>query len=165
KDRVDSRKHGLYRSPGVQQIGCKMLADRIVISSRLKHIEVMPDRVVESGKCTVVKESRLQSNISNRRSSELVAIVGIIGYVLASKVLVSGRAIEAVIGVERSNLRNSDYVVLEIAEHLVRLPGHLVALDTTSLAKEKECSFLLVLGERAALASGKPINRSVCKNQ
>src|SRR5262249_6582096 len=163
--RIHSSENGFDRPSRVAQVRGQVLPRRVVVPGRLKNIQVMPHRVVEPGECTVVKEGRLYRDVANRRRSELIAVVGIVCYILPAKVFIEPRPVKGIVGIERRYLRNPDNVIFKVAEHLVRLAGYLMALDTARLSKEEQRAFLLVLGHGITVAAGEPVNGRIGKRQ
>src|SRR5215469_17843488 len=163
--RINSCKHWLNRPSRVEQVCRQMLAGRVVVPCRLEDVQVVPHRIVKSGERSVMKERRLDRHITNRRGPELVAIIRVVSYVLAPEVLIRARAIKAVVRIERRYLGNSDYMVLKVAEHLIRLTADLVALDAARLPEEQQSTLLLVLAQGTVLAASETIDRCVGKNQ
>src|SRR5688572_2973621 len=98
----------------------------------------MANCILEAREGAVVEERRLHGDVSEWRCPELVAVVRMAGDLLQAEVLVFVWAVEDhVPGAEpeaRRNLWNADDVHLEIAEHLVGLPGHGVAVHASCSA-------------------------------
>src|SRR6185503_19881231 len=102
----------------------------------------MPDRVGQSRKRSIVKERGLQGSVAEGRSAKLVSVRAVPRNLLEPEVFVLGRPVENHVPVtdtkERSDLRNPDHIILEVADHLVGGPGDRVTLHTFSLAEEHE---------------------------
>ncbi len=56
---IDPSQHGFNRPQPISQIPVDTGTHRTVRSRGREHIKVMPYRVVQSGECSIVKESRL----------------------------------------------------------------------------------------------------------
>src|SRR3954454_21306370 len=103
---------------------------------------MMSDRVLQSPECAVMEEGRLHGSVAQRRRSKAVAVGGIAGDLLHAEVLVASRPVEDHVAFSdpesRSNLRDPDDVVFEIAEHLVRRSTYGVALDAFRLPEKDQ---------------------------
>src|SRR5882672_7719254 len=116
----------------------------------------MLDRVLEPRECAVVKEGGLERRVPERRAAKPVAIRRISRDLLQAEIFVPARSIEDHIPLAdakgRGDLRNADYVHLEVAEHLIGLTGHGVTLHAIALAEEDQRAALLRFAHRALLA-------------
>src|SRR5262249_17416224 len=65
----------------------------------------------------------------------------------------------------RSNLRHTDGMHPEIAEHLIRLPRDGMTHDAPGLSEKKRCALLLRHAHRSALPTREPIDGRIGKNQ
>src|SRR5689334_5906117 len=107
----------------------------------------MTDCILKASKRAVMHECRLHRQIADGRSAKFVAVIWLPRDLFQTEVLIRPRTIEVVIGHLRSDLRYSDHVALEIAEHLVGLARDLMALGTASFAKEEQRALLLIVGQ------------------
>src|SRR5215467_7018860 len=98
----------------------------------------MPHGILQPCEGAVVKEGRLQRHVADWASSKLVTVARIAGDLLQTEILILTRAVEGHIAGHGSNLRDSDDVLREIAEHLVGRSRNPVTIDTPRLAKEKQ---------------------------
>src|SRR5262245_53375319 len=105
---------------------------------------MMAHCVLQSCESAVVKKGRLQSDVAQRGSPKLVTILGIAGDLFEPKVFIRRRTVEDHVADGWRDLWNADDVLLEIAEHFVRVAGDGVAFHTAGLAKEEQGAFLLV---------------------
>ena len=122
---------------------------------------MMSNSVLESRECPVVKERRLERNITNWRSSEFVSVIGIAGNLLQSEILVLPCSIECDVAHSGSNLRHSNHVWGKIAEHLIRFTRNFVTLGTPGRPKEQQRAFFLFVRERVLLSSRKSVDRGI----
>ena len=86
-------------------------------------------------------------------------------HLLPAEVFIRARAIKAIVGHLRRDLRDADVVILKITEHLIRLARHTVADDTARRPEEQQRPALFILGQRIPLAAREPIDRRVGEGQ
>ena len=122
---------------------------------------MMADRVLDVSKRAVVHEGRLHGDVAQWRRAKLVAVGRIPADLLAAEVLVHSWSVEEVVGHQRRNLRRTDNVVLEIAEHLVGLGGDAVALDALCCAKEQQRALLLVVAQGVVVAAREAVDARI----
>src|SRR5215470_17095113 len=125
----------------------------------------MPHRILQPCEGAVVKEGRLQRDVADWRGPKLVPVIRVTGDLLQTKILVLTRAVERHIPGDGSNLRDSDNVLREVAEHLVGRTRNLMAVNTPRFAKEEQRSSLLLFSQGARLPSRKLVYGCVGKNQ
>ena len=65
----------------------------------------------------------------------------------------------------RRELRDAGDVILEVAEHLVRLAFRRVARDALAFAEEHERAALLGVGHRVLLSAREAVDRARCECQ
>lgn len=111
----------------------------------------------------------MHGRVAERRCAELVAVRRVSRDLLKAEIFVlPGAVINHVrfsYAEERSDLRNAYHMHLEVAEHLVGLPGHLVTLDTPAFSEKDHPAFFLRNGHRLFVATRKPVDRSIGKCQ
>src|SRR5438045_3041977 len=127
----------------------------------------MADRVFDPGESAVVKKGRGERNIPERGRTELVAVGGETGDLLQAEVFILAGPVEDHIAPSDSekwgDLRHSDYVHLEIAEHLVRLPRHRVTAHAFACAEKHQSSLLFRFAHGIGVASRELVYRGVRK--
>src|SRR5438105_4769186 len=95
------------------------------------------ERIFKSGERSVMEKRGLQGHVPDGRGAELVPVVWVARHLLQSEVFVLPRPIEGHItsrrvAGRRRDLRHTDDVLAEVAEHFIRLPRDGVASDTVS---------------------------------
>src|SRR5262249_24393072 len=80
---------------------------------------------------------------------------------LEPKVLIGSRPIEHHVPKGWYDLRDTDDMLAEVAEHLIGRAGHAVTLHTPGLPEEEQRAPLLSIGEGVALAAGEAVERRV----
>src|SRR5437016_4334690 len=119
--------------------------------------------ILKASKRAIVHECRLHRQIADGGSAKLVAVICIARDLFQTEVLIRFWTIKVVIRHLRSDLRYSDHVALEIAEHLVGLARNLMALETASLPKEEQRALLFIVGQCVPLAAREPVDRPIGK--
>src|SRR5215831_2059172 len=112
----------------------------------------MTDRILQTAESSVMEEGRLDGSIAKRRCPEFVTVGGVTADLFQAKILVRFWAVEYDIAFSHaesgSDLRDTDHVHPEIAEHFVRGPAHGMTLHAPALAEEDERPFLFRFGHR-----------------
>ena len=138
----------------------------VVVIHRYFNIEMMPDGVFDPGEGSIVKERRLQRRIAKRGTAELVTVVRVAGNLLQAKVLILVRTIKNHVPQadtkQWGDLRNTDVMHLEVAEHLIGVATYAVTRGAPSFAKENQSTSLLGTHHRVGVAAGKFVERRVC---
>ena len=83
----------------------------------------MEDRSFYPRERAVVKEGDPRSDVAQRRSAKLVAVVRVMSHLLEAVVFVSARSIESNERCFGNELRHGGYVPGKVAEHLIRSAG------------------------------------------
>ena len=134
----------------------------------------MPYRVSEANKGTIVKESGLDCEITQRRSPEFINVGLIFRDVEVAEVLVAifGKLAAAI--AERhiagpsaklgGDLRNARNVIFEIAKQFVRAASDGVTLHAVRFIEEKQSPALLRIGHRPRFPADKTIDRRIHKS-
>ena len=91
---IDARQYRFDRPDSMAKVLVDAGSGRIVVPCRIEHVEMVTNRVLEARECAVVEERRLQRGVAQRRTAELVAVVGIAGDLLQAEILVFAGAVE-----------------------------------------------------------------------
>src|SRR5262249_25680751 len=114
KDRLDG-------PAPISQVAVDACRYRIIFQSRFECVQVMVNGIFQPGETSIVKECRLERDVSQWRAAEFVTVGGIARDLLQTEVLILPRSIENYIALPdsklRRNLRYADDVHLEITEH------------------------------------------------
>src|SRR6266851_5080312 len=121
----------------------------------IEDVQMVADGVVQAHKSAVMKESRLQCCVAQRRRPELVAVRWISGDLFQPKVFIPAWTVKDDVTLAHSelrcDLRYADDVHLEIAEHFIGLAGDLVAAYASRLAEEQDRALLFLGTHRVAI--------------
>jgi hypothetical protein len=159
EERIHGIQDRLDRSQRSAQIGVE--AGRRVLPARPVRVEMVAHHRFEGRERTVVAVRGLHGEIAERRRAELVPVSDLPRDLLETEVLVGLRPVERRVGDVGTDLRQADRVLLEIAEHLVRLPRHRVAAHASCLSKEEDRAPLLPLRHGGELAPRKAVDGRV----
>src|SRR6266567_8176986 len=103
---------------------------------------MMADRILDAHHRPVVEERPLQRGVTQRRAAELVAIGRIPRDLLQAEVLVLTRSVEHDVAFADTecgrDLRRAVHLLLEVAEHYIRVAIDRLALTAPTLAEENE---------------------------
>src|SRR5437762_3565644 len=125
--------------------------------------------VFQTREGAIVKEPGRDGQVSQWSSAELVTVFRLTRDFLQAEILVLPWAREDHVALAfskpRSDLRNADDSLLEVAEHLVRPAIHLVALDAVCLAEEEQSPALFRPRHRVSVPSCELVEGRVGKHQ
>ena len=119
ESRIQTLQHRFDGAGWSDQIVVEMLLRGRVALRLLSRIKVIPQRIFEARERAVMEEGRLQCQIAQRRSPELVPVVGIASNFFKTEVFVRLRAIETIVCNAGRDLWSASDVVLEVAKHFV----------------------------------------------
>src|SRR5262249_26518372 len=142
------------------QVSRQALRRRIVRGKRSSDVEVVLDRLAKGTKGAIVHEGCLHGDVPKRGGAKGVPVGLVAGRVLTAEGLVCAGSVERVVRIARDELGYGENVVLEVAEHLVRLPGYRMAGDATSSAEEEQRPLLLLVCQGIRLAARKTVDGS-----
>src|SRR5882672_11176926 len=152
-----------------REVGVYAGRDRIVVARRFVHVQMMADRLLQPGECSVVEERWRHRKIPQRSRSKFVTVRLSARDLFQAEVLVMTWPVEDDISrayaEPGSDLRYSDNPIAEIREHFIGIASHCVALLATGFPEEQQCSALLGIGHRGALPPSEAVDRRVCERE
>src|SRR5438876_9153152 len=117
----------------------------------------MADRSREARESAVVHEGCLDCDVAERRRSERVAIRGPARHLLPAEVSVLRFPVKLVVRHFGNELRHTDCVLAEVAEHLVRAARDRMATDAARFAEEEQRTSLLASCHCTGFAACVPV--------
>src|SRR5205814_7227587 len=125
----------------------------------------MADCTREARESAVRHEGGIDCDVAERRRSERVAIRGPARHLLPAEVPVLRFPVELVVRYLGNELRHTDRVLAEVAEHLVRAARDRMAADAARFAEEEQRTALLASCHRTGFTARVPVDRRSRKSE